>query len=303
MGVRGTEAPTRVPVMTSACEKVSFFAVGPQRTATSWLHRALKAHPQIALPREVKETFFFDEFHNRGEEWYSDLFPPAAPTRMRGEVAPTYFSDERAIARIKQYNPDARILVNIRDPIARTYSHVLHEFAKGRLGDEPRYALEKYPDIAQSGRYSHFVPLWLEAFSEHRVLFVTQAQIANEPQAVLDTVVGFLGVERVSLDSALTGRFGSRIVPRFPGLAAVAAKAARGLRSRNLHFAVEVGKKLGLRKLYTGGEHRQHAPDMAVFEALLKIHREDIDFLESRFGVDVQRWKEFDAFRSEFLER
>ena len=70
----------------------SFFAVGPPRTGTTWLHARLEQ--EVSLPG-VKETRFFDRNFEKGWGWYRAQFDSGHAHDMAGEIAPTYFYETK----------------------------------------------------------------------------------------------------------------------------------------------------------------------------------------------------------------
>ena len=73
-----------------------FIGVGPQRTGTTWIYRALGG--QVGLPRKTKETDFFSEHYAKGMEWYLQFFSDGAPNLPMGEISPNYFAAPLACA-------------------------------------------------------------------------------------------------------------------------------------------------------------------------------------------------------------
>ena len=113
--------------------QLSFLAVGPGRSGTTWLHEALSYHPGLCLPSNVKETMFFDRHHGKGLSWYADHFKHRLAGQLCGEEGPTYFQVPQAPERIKEANPQCRIIITIRDPVSRTLSGYRHHLSKGRV--------------------------------------------------------------------------------------------------------------------------------------------------------------------------
>ncbi len=266
--------------------RISFLCIGPQRTATSWLDQALRAHGAVQLPAHVKETFFFDKNYRRGLEWYHRLFLPAAEGRERlyGEVGPTYFESPEALERIRSYNPAMKIVVNIRNPVERSWSSFRHEYAKGRVGEDFFQALRRQPRIVDSGRYAEHLPRWEEAFGPSQILLMVQEDIINRPQEELDRLCRFLGLESRPLPEGLQRRYGQGTVPRFPWLAALASRTASGLRARGFYRLVEGAKRLGLKRIYRGGDPDRIVLTPAIRGELARLHREDINYLEERLN-------------------
>ena len=100
---------------------------------TSWLHALAAAHPGVTAS-EPKELDFFSYHFDRGYRWYERHFagPPGTPT-VGFECSPSYFLDPRAPERAAAYHPGLKIVVLLRDPVARAYSNHLHEIAKGHI--------------------------------------------------------------------------------------------------------------------------------------------------------------------------
>ena len=111
-----------------AGELPTIFFVGPPRTATTWLHSIFK--DRMSLPR-LKETYFFDKLYSRGFDWYLSHSDAAAGHAVRAEMAPSYFFSEDARRRIAEAAGAARIVVTLRDPVARLYSLYKMRYSNG----------------------------------------------------------------------------------------------------------------------------------------------------------------------------
>ena len=98
-----------------------FIAVGPPRTGTSWLHRAIAAN--VGRPRGLKETKYFTENYDKGLDWYSAFFRDYPSDLRIAEICPQYFAFDEARERIRHHIPDCRIICTLRDPVERLYSH------------------------------------------------------------------------------------------------------------------------------------------------------------------------------------
>src|SRR5208283_5365129 len=177
----------------------SFIHVGPPRTGTTWLHESLKGH--IGLPL-VKETRFFDIHYNRGIEWYCDQFGDYPADVPAGEMGPTYFSNAIARERIKHHLPDCKIIVNFRDPAARSYS-MYRLFRSGSHAVEDtfdaywRSLIDCGADLCS---YATHLKRWQAVFGKSRVLVQFYDDLSSDPQGYLDAVCDFIGARRIALD-------------------------------------------------------------------------------------------------------
>lgn len=111
----------------SSLDKVSFIVAGAQKGGTSSLDGYLRLHPELCLPL-LKELHFFDTDHCFASEpvdytRYHALFQPAASHRLMGEATPAYLYWPTAAERIARYNPAMKLIMVLRNPITRAYSH------------------------------------------------------------------------------------------------------------------------------------------------------------------------------------
>lgn len=113
----------------------TFVIVGAQKCGTSSLHRLLRQHPQVHMSR-TKELHFFDRHFDRGLDWYAEQFTPGRRHQHSGETTPSYMYKEGARKRLIATLPDARIVMILRNPADRAYSHYWHDVR--RLEQERR---------------------------------------------------------------------------------------------------------------------------------------------------------------------
>jgi hypothetical protein len=119
-----------------------FLIVGAQKCGTSSLYRNLIKHPSV-IPAFEKEIYFFNTKHFRkGVNWYRAYFP-LLPYKycvtqigkrdfLTGEATPGYMFHPHAPRRISELLPDVKIIVLLRNPVDRAYSHYYHEVRKNR---------------------------------------------------------------------------------------------------------------------------------------------------------------------------
>jgi Sulfotransferase domain len=100
----------------------NFLIVGAMRSGTTWLARCLAEHPSVFMT-PGKEIHFFDQRHELGLDWYRAKFHPAEGEIAVGEATPAYMYDPDAVDRIADSLPDVRLLVVLRNPVERAYSH------------------------------------------------------------------------------------------------------------------------------------------------------------------------------------
>jgi hypothetical protein len=108
--------------------RVNFLIAGTQKGGTSALDLYLREHPQICMA-DGKEVHFFDrdryfpEGASPDYSFYHHSFSPRAPDLVVGEATPVYMYWRDAPRRIRQYNPDMKLVFILRNPMFRAFSH------------------------------------------------------------------------------------------------------------------------------------------------------------------------------------
>jgi Sulfotransferase domain len=192
--------------------------IGAQRGGTSSLYRYLGRHPGVA-PSLRKEVEYFSRRYDRGERWYRAHFALTnGRPRLTFEATPDYLFHPLAAERAAAVVPDARLVVMLREPTARAWSHYHHTVAPGhepldfeaavdaesgrcapdlaRLADDPHHdpvALLRY-SYAARGRYAEQLTRWREHFTADRMLVVRSEDFFADPAPVFRRVVEFLGL-------------------------------------------------------------------------------------------------------------
>lgn len=270
---------------------VDYIFVGPQRTGTSWIDQVLREHPQLCLPKNVKETMFFDKYWDRGLEYYEEFFSDKEVNQKAVEVCPTYFDSLEAPQRIKESYPDATIIFTLREPVDRALSLFRHHAAKGRVSATFSDAAQEFPQIKSAGHYKEHIERWLTYFDRSKVKVFLFDEIGANPQQVYGQFCELFSIEEHQLPEKGERKIGHATMPKYMGLATVFAKGAQFLRRNKLDGIAEFGKKIGLRKVYTGGEEKM--PELTADERLnlLSYYQKDLKYTEELLGRELVEWR------------
>jgi hypothetical protein len=289
-----TQQPAR-DARESSIFRLDAVGVGPQRTATSWLHEVLTVHPGLCLPRGVKETMFFDERFDKGLSWYAWHFRHRLAGQQCIEIAPTYFDRDVARARLAAHHQGLRVIVTARNPVTRAYSLYRLHLAKGRVRGSFAEAVREMPRILTSGHYAVHAAAWEHEFGRDRVHYVLQEDVRADPARVIAHICAFLGVAEMPLPRGPARHDrGLHAVPRYPRLARTVSSTATILRGWRLHGLVNIGKLAGLKGIYrAGGASLPLTPEL--YGELVDRFALDIDFLEARLGRDLSGWRRWDS--------
>lgn len=176
-----------------------FLCIGAQKSGTTWLQDCLIHHPEIFLPAE-KEVHFFDWKYFMPYRWYQKKFTDANG-RLIGEITPGYSTiSTKRIEHIARFNPNAKIILLLRNPIERAWSHSKMVLCK--IQGKPFQSISNKEWIAhfngvksqKRGAYVEVYKKWSEIFGEDQVFVGFYEQIANEPEVLLRSIMTFLGV-------------------------------------------------------------------------------------------------------------
>jgi Sulfotransferase domain len=192
-------------------ERVDFIVAGVQKSGTTALHYFLAKHPHIALPRDQALHFFDQEEHFAGRPDYRILhgnFDPGYRWRIAGEVTADYVYYEPALERIARYNPAMKLIISLRNPTDRAFSHWNMRRAKGReprdFLDAIRHDLELRSSPALRGNahidrgfYAAQIERVFQLFPSKQVLLIKYEDFRRNYSATVDSVLDFLGVRHL----------------------------------------------------------------------------------------------------------
>ena len=203
--------------------KPNFFIVGAPRCGTTAMYEYLKAHPDIFMPVYDKEPHYFGSdltsprfARFRGnEEKYLRLFANAGSASRVGEGSVQYLYSRRAAQEIYDFNPDARIIIMLRNPIDMIYSlHSLMcavgeeditDFAEALAAEVDRKQGLRLPRghyfgremflYTEVGQFSEQIERYWAAFGQDQVFIVIFDDFRANTELVYRQTLDFLGVD------------------------------------------------------------------------------------------------------------
>ena len=199
-------------------ERLNFIVAGAQKSGTTALHYFLKKHPQIGLP-DRQEMHFFDDEEIFSQPVDYELLHRHFRVRaglalishrlLAGEVTPSYLYWKPAMERIRNYNPEIKLAILLRNPIDRAFAHWNMERFKDREPldfldalKEERNRLAELPSIesrrfvyVDRGFYSGQLERVFKFFPREQVKIVKFETFRDRKQETLDEIFEFLGVK------------------------------------------------------------------------------------------------------------
>jgi len=277
-----------------------FIGVGPPRTATTWLHEVLSGY--VGLPRGVKETEFFDRHYSRGLEWHLRHFRDCPPNLPCGEFSPTYFASAQARTRIAADLPNCKIIITLRDPVERFYSHYRLLRREGWLRDETlEQAIACHlrnptcpGNMFYVSRYAEHVRAWQSVMRDGNVKVMLCDDLQADSQSFIARVCSFLEIPEFDLSRIPAARQRINTISRAPKsrrLAKLARRLIAGLRSRGLYGLVNSWDRTWLWRLIFESGKQFHEMTPAQEANLRERFRSEIEQLEVIIQRDLSKWK------------
>jgi len=189
----------------------NFFIVGAPRCGTTSLYEYLRRTKKVYMS-PVKEPNYFsietipDNFQFkpiRDKKKYLGLFAKVKNEKAVGESTVTYLQDPKAPVLIHKAVPNAKIIIMLREPVLRTFSHYLYY---NSFGFEKRSFYEAIQDnlagkdkktgkdYVRSSMYSEQVKLYLDIFGKKNTKIIIFNDFSANTKKIVKEVLVFLGI-------------------------------------------------------------------------------------------------------------
>lgn len=285
--------------------KVDFFIVGAAKSGTTSAFRYLSSHPDLFMPGDKEPHFFGDQrpFAKYGQypryEDYIALFAQARHDQLLGEGSTAYLYSETAPREIYRYNPSAKIVILLRDPRDRAYSlywHHIRDFSEPlgttfeqALAFEEERIRKKWAfgfHYLRSGLYSGQVARYRQQFGPDQVKIMLMEDMTDDPQAAMDFVCAFLGVQSAPIDAGAVHNRSGVHKNRFIAHWFARPNHLRRIAKKLLpHQAARWREQIVQRNL------GKYAPMQAdTRQRLTEFFREDVAKLEQLLDRDLSSW-------------
>jgi Sulfotransferase domain len=213
-------------VRVSSSKRPDFFIVGAPKCGTTAMAQYLRAHPEIYMP-VVKEMHLFGSdlhftggFYRRRMDAYLAEYASRNSQTRSGEASVWYLYSTRAAEEIHAFEPDANIIIMLRNPADMVYS-LYYQFSYDGNEHLPTFeqALDAEDD-RRSGRritrHTHFVRglvyrdtalftdqvrRYFDVFGRNRVKVIIYDDFASNPAAIYGETLDFLGVDSTVMET------------------------------------------------------------------------------------------------------
>jgi hypothetical protein len=285
-------------------DKPLVICVGAQKAATTTLYTLMKAHTEVCVSKEKETGFFYrEEKFKKGYEWHLvNDFLPKQGKKLLFEADPNYMFLPISIENIYSCNPSAKIIVMLRNPVLRAYSHFMmmrnegyeemnfHDaylIEKERL-KKGQYHLETYSYLAR-GFYAHQIENIISKFPKDQILFVVFENFIKKQQEEYGKILEWLNLTHIHLSSdvktipQVNHNPLRKYIPQF----FVRKFGKYRIMKFIAHKAGDVVSKL---MSVTNKKPKKQGLSQDRYRELLQLFHDDIRRVESLTGLDLSIW-------------
>ena len=289
-------------------EKVNLFIVGAGKSGTTALANQLSVLDEVFLP-EMKEPHFFASYDD--EKWaevdhfgstyiqdidrYEDLYQSNQHEKYLVDASTSYLHRTGTAERIHEYNRDAKIIMLLRNPVDRAYSHYLMSRRVGHTRSDFLSAIEnEYLEhdtgisyYIKIGMYANQVEEYFEFFPSRNIKIILYEDYTTDVVKTFKDLLSFLELSfsDQNLDF-LSVKHNETRLPRYTFISSVASnKKLVGVVKRI--FGTKLFNRLR-NGLYTSKAVRKLS--LQERQKSLSYFYEDIKKLETILETDLSAW-------------
>lgn len=307
-----------------------FIVVGANKGGTTSLYHYLKQHPEVYLS-PIKEPHFFSkdidttlfskafaqnklqdidayvhgdlatEYHAAFvREWqhYRLLFKNAVNEKAIGELSTSYLYSEVAAKEIYNALGDIKIIIALRNPVERAFSHYRMNLYTGNSNifsfsealQEDRLHIPKVWGNAnlylELGLYYVQVKRYLDTFSAANIKIIFTEDLKSNADVVITDLYTFIGVDN-SFKPDTSVRYNEVYTPKYKNLTWLLNVS--GIRPLAKKISSGRMKELGIKLLYRNKEDKgQITASEKAF--LIDFYKDDVQKLSQLLHKDLSHW-------------
>lgn len=185
--------------------RVNLFLVGSPKCGTSTLHDYLSCYFPAVFMAPAKETFYFvkerawDDLRlNRLDYYHQTYFSGRPPGCSYIGESSTHYTmqpmEPNVAPRIKLYNPDAKIIYIVRNPVDRAISNYWHSVAHYVEARSMLDAFKADPQYIKTGDYLYQITPYFDCFPASHIRILLFDDLISSPVQLLRSLSAWLGV-------------------------------------------------------------------------------------------------------------
>lgn len=284
----------------------NFIIVGAPKAGTTSLYHYLSEHPQVFMsePKEVNffskaeieaQGLYYQDFKVKDLSGYEKLFDGSLDKKAIGEGSVSYLFYPKTPRKIKDAIPDVKIIILLRNPLERGYSHYLMDFRLGLVNltyDEIVFKRKKhknldlyYQQYVELGLYYEQVKRYLEIFGKTQVKIYFQEKLRTDSDKVIQDLYEYLEIDKSFLPN-MSQEHNAYSMPKNSLIQKVySSHTIRRILSKIFPSSAK-------ERLLTAFFERVKKPELTpeTKKHLLSIYEPDIKNLEGLLNCDLSRW-------------
>lgn len=250
----------------------------------------------FSYPELEKQKLYYKDDSVKNEQEYLKLFNHNnAQAKAIGEASVSYLFYSGTAVRIKSFQPEAKIIVMLRNPFDRAWSHYLMDYKLNYVRDSFDNIATKrvnghrnnqhFQQYIELGLYHRQLKNYIDVFGKEKLYIGLYDELKNNTQKVYDEICSFLNIDKKTLPEA--SAYNSAEMPR------------NGL-IKSLYASDNIRR--GLKKMLGGEQSRKiksllfKKPEMQAQEEtriqLKNLFAEDLRKTESLTGLNLKAWYE-----------
>lgn len=282
-----------------------FIGIGAMKSATSWIFSSICSHPKVCSNLN-KELHFFDREKNykKGIGCYKNLFSKCKKNKIKGEFTPRYLYKPKCAKRINKHFPNTKIIVCLRDPVKRAYSHYKYSLAvKGRMSIYKNFseAIKKDTEMVERGFYYKQLKRYYDKFPENKILVTFFKNLKNNPESFIKKVYSFLNIDPNFVPKEIHKKENTSKEKSYEYKIPIVNNTLYRIRNKLQSSYIEelcekTGMKTVLKKIVkmnkTNVNKKNNVPPLLKEdkEKMYKIYKEDIKKLEKLLDTKLSHW-------------
>jgi hypothetical protein len=285
--------------------KVDFFIVGAPKSGTTSLYHYLNQHQDICMSL-IKEPNYFssEELNDQGLyykaktisklESYHKIFIQEKDHQLLGEASVSYLFYQNVPLKIYKYNPTAKIIILLRNPIERAHSHYLMDYRLGHtkisldaiLNDSSvkDHAL-LYQQYIELGFYYNQVKRYVDVFGHDNVCVMLYDQLKENNEELTNNIIRFLNVDLnhgINFKTPYNRSKSStnKIIQKLYSLTFI---------RKSVSFLFPNSIISYINKIFFN--NKENSLSTRLEDKLYNLYSEDILLLEKMLKIDLSSWK------------
>ncbi|MDG1660872.1 MAG: sulfotransferase [Winogradskyella sp.] len=202
---------------------IDFFLVGAARCGTTSLYNYINNSDDVFLPNVKEPNFFSDvdspntedyKLPKLGEKYhakiikdinvYNALYSDAKNSQLKGDTSPSYVWDINVANKLFEHNPKAKIIMSLRHPVDRAYSHYIMNYYTGvdkkhsfeeALNAKKNQVWGSCNEYLEMGMYYNQVKAYFDVFPKEQIKVMVYENWTENLEEEIKNLYDFLGIK------------------------------------------------------------------------------------------------------------